>query len=91
MVYLNDSLANVLAWRTCNCLYGTRGVTSEEGEGEGLPCLFLKIEESDLILEKDAPIEFVYWLNFWFKMLFWQYLGEKTPIFLLAESFFHVL
>ena len=41
----------------------TRGLTSR-GEGEGAPCLFLKIERKGPDLGKNALIVFIYGSNF---------------------------
>ena len=46
-----------------------------------LPCLFLKIEKSTLILEKEAPLMSIFELNFPFKMWFEEYLGKKIKVF----------
>ena len=59
--------------------------------GEGLPWSFLKIGKSALILEKIPRFVFFYVLNFTLKMLFKEHLGEWTPAFIPAGSFFHVL
>ena len=64
-----------------------------EGGGRGrvggcLPCSFLKIGKSTLILEKNALIVSIHGLKVPFKMQFQEYLGEKSPIFSLRGLFF---
>ena len=48
----------------------TRVGGGEGGQGGGLPCPFLKIEKSALILEKKALIVYILGLNLSFKMYF---------------------
>ena len=66
---------------------------SRTGEAEGgrylLP-FFLKIEKIALILEKGNLIVFIYELNFSFRMLFYQYLGEKNSKRFFVGSLFYV-
>ena len=45
----------------------------------GTSCLFFFNWKNSLILEKANLIVFIYELNFSFRMLFYQYLAEKTP------------
>ena len=59
--------------------------------GEVFPALFQNSKESALILEKNGLTRFIYGLNFSFKMLFYVYLGKKSPKFFPAGSFFLVL
>ena len=67
-------------------LTGSSGVQLG-GEG-GLPCPFLKIEKSALILEKKLLIASIYLLNFQSKIQFLEYLGRKTPKIFPAGLFF---
>ena len=61
------------------------------GKG-GLPAPIWKLRKQNvLILEKKDLIVFIYELNFSFKILFSEFLGEKTANFFLQEILYSVV
>ena len=64
---------------------------TREGRGKVCPALFQELEESTLILGKNALIVVIYGLNFLFKMQFLRVSRRKNRRFFPAGPFFLVL